>query len=77
MGWAGNDGKFHPEQFQHLFTLIDDSPDEPSTNVRFIAVEWDGPKGAELILYRPARGELKPVIVNHEPVSAQVVAENE
>jgi hypothetical protein len=72
-GW-NRDGKFHPEQFQHLFTLIDDGPNDPSTNVRFVGVEWDRPEGAELILYRPVGNELKAVIVDYEPVDAQAVA---
>jgi hypothetical protein len=74
-GWASNAGQFHPEQFQHLFTLIDDGPNDPSTNVRFVGVEWDRPEGAELILYRPVGNELKEVIVNYEPVGAQAVAQ--
>jgi hypothetical protein len=73
-GWANNDGKFYPEQFQHLFTIIDDQPKAPTTNVRFVGIEWDGPQGAELILYRPVGNELKPVIVNHDHAAAQVIA---
>jgi hypothetical protein len=72
-GWASNDGKFHPEQFQHLFTIIDNSRNEPWTDVRFVGIEWDGPKGAELILYRPVGNELKPVIVNHDPGAVQAM----
>ena len=74
LGWASNDGRFHPEQFQHLFTIIDDSRNETSTNVRFVGIEWDGPEGAELILYRPVGNELKPVIVNHDQGAARAMA---
>ncbi len=74
MGWAISEGDFHPEQFQHLFTIIDDSPNEPSTNVLFIAIEWDGPEGAQLILYSPMGNQLIPVMVSHHLVTAQAMA---
>jgi len=73
-GWASNDGKFHPEQFQHLFTMIDDKPNGPTANVCFVGIEWDGPARAELMLYRPVGNELRPVLVNHDYAAAQVIA---
>ena len=73
MGWA--DGKFHPEQFQHLFTMVNDRPHEPSTTVRFVGIEWDGPEGTDLILYKPVGNKLKPVLVNHDHGAAPAMAQ--
>ena len=57
-----NDGKFHPERFRHLFTLIDD----PDAERSWVAIEWSGPAGNDLILYQPVGSELKPVTINHD-----------
>jgi hypothetical protein len=57
-----NDGKFHPERFRHLFTLIDD----PDAERSWVAIEWCGPAGNDLILYQPVGSELKPVIISND-----------
>jgi hypothetical protein len=61
--WTGRDRSLRPERFQYLFTMLNDSKSE----VAFIGVEWDGPDGAYLTLYRPVGKELKPIVENYRP----------
>jgi hypothetical protein len=67
--WSSDgDENFHPERFRYLFTMLDNATSE----VSFIGIEWDGPDGAYLTLYRPVGTELAPFITNYYP-SSQVI----
>jgi hypothetical protein len=67
---AEHDGNFRPERFRHLFT-VSLSPD-PNNGDWFTAIEWDGPKGTDLVLYEPVGDVLKPIVANHDRATHKV-----
>lgn len=72
LGWS--EGVFHAEQFHHLFTVERDDV-KPERDIQFVAIEWDGPKGTELILYQPHGKTLKTALVNHNAAPRDLTAE--
>lgn len=63
--WASElDGNFHPERFRYLFTIS--TSHDPNNEIWFTALEWDGPKGTDLVLFQPVGNALKPILVNHD-----------
>jgi hypothetical protein len=65
-------GKFHPERFRHLFTISHD----PDSKLWTVAVDWAGPSGHVLTLFRPVGSEMRPLLVNHDAVHRKKAADD-
>lgn len=72
-GWS--EESFHPEQFHHLFTMARNEGRSDTDDIEFVAIEWRGPAGSDLILYRPHGSALVPILVNHDAPAQKLRAE--